>query len=149
MLTGRANGDVIRVLRTLQLQTRSKYNHFHIKGHQDSTKRFVNLSFKAKINTYCERWVRDAITNYIFDISKSVGLISKYLQRLPLESARVFIGGIKQPINIVKGIMKEIGRERAKAFYAKESIFDNGTSESINWEALQMVLSHKSQMCSL
>ena len=120
------------LLRTVQLRTRSKYNHFHVKGHQDSTKQFVNLSFETKRNTYCNRWVKDAITNYVFGISRSVGSILKDLERLPLQSARVFTGGIKQPINIAKSLRKGIGMERAKVFYAKESIFDNIMFELIS-----------------
>ena len=80
------------------------------------------------------------MTNYVFDISRCVESISKDLQRLPLESARVFTGGIKQPTNIAKGLRKRIGWERAKAFYTREGIFDNRTFESINCEALQVPL---------
>ena len=40
---------------------------------------------------------------------------------------------------VAKGLWKGIGRDRTKAFYAKEGIFDNKTFKIIDWEALQIV----------
>ena len=150
MSAGKANGDVLRVLRAVQLRTRSTYSHLHVKGHQDSIRRYADLSFEAKMNTECDRWAKEAIINYVFsDFHGSIGSIDRDLQILPLESARVFLGGVKQTTDIAKGLRASRGRERAKAFYAKEGVFDNRTFDSIDFDAIQSVLKSKPQMYNL
>ena len=42
---------------------------------------------------------------------------------------------------------KKLGRARVKAFYAKKNIFDSTTFESINFDAVQLVLDNINQTC--
>ena len=65
---------------------------------------------------------------------------------MPLEPARVILDGVKQTTDIAKGMRKKLGRARAKKFYAKRGIFDSTTFESIDFDALKLVLNNK-QTC--
>jgi len=144
---GSRNGDILRVLRAVQGRTRSIYHHQHVKGHQDDFKRLQNLKFEALLNTYCDRWAKTAIKEYICSRGmRSVGSITRDLQSLPLESARVYLEGIKQTTDITKGLRKTLGSARAKEFYVKKGIFDKMTFDSIDWEATASVLKGKPQM---
>ena len=77
---GKANGDVLRVLRTVQLKCQSKYTHCHVKGHQADIKKLQKLKFEAKLNYYCHRWAKDAIKEFIFEKTESVVEIRRAAQ---------------------------------------------------------------------
>ena len=141
------NRDILRVLRAVRLRTKSHYEHRHVRGHQVITSR---SSFEAALNDYCDEWAKYAIVNYITDKgAKSIGPLPIELQRLPLEPARVILDGVKQTTDIAKGMRKKLGRARAKKFYAKRGIFDSTTFESINFDALELVLNNKPDMYNL
>ena len=107
---------------------------------------FENLKFEALLNTYCNRWAKTAIKEYMCRGMRSVGSITRDLQSLPLESARVYLEGIKQTTDVAKGLRKTLGSARAKEFYVKKGIFDKLTFDLIDWEATASVLKGKPQM---
>ena len=90
---GKSNGNILRVLRSVQTHTRSKYSHQHVKGHQLKSVAFQHLAFEAKLNKHCAKWAKEVLTEYMLDIDRCVGAVGKKLQVLPLEAARVCIGG--------------------------------------------------------
>ena len=114
---GKSNGNILRVLRSVQTRTRSKYSHKHVKGHQLKEIAFCHLKFEAKLNKHCDKWAKGALTEYMLDINRCVGAVGKKLQVLPLEAARVFIGGVKQTTDLAKGLRDTIGTASALAHY--------------------------------
>ena len=80
---GKSNGDILRVLRSVQTRTRSKYSHQHVKGHQLREKAFRHLEFEAKLNEHCNKWAKEALTEYMFDIDRCLGAVEKKLQVTP------------------------------------------------------------------
>ena len=60
-------------------------------------KAFQRLAFEAKLNEYCDKWAKEELAEYLFDADRCLSAVGKKLQVLPLEAARVFIGGVKPP----------------------------------------------------
>ena len=76
---GKSNGDVLRVLRSVQARPKNKHEHKHVKAHQLLTKLFWKLSYQSQLNEYCDHWAKCAIREYIFDTSRCIGLIDRDL----------------------------------------------------------------------
>ena len=111
---------------------------------------FKYLAFEAKLNKYCNKWIKEALTKYMFDTNRcGVGAVGKKLQVLSLEAARVFIGGVKQTTDLAKGLRNTIRTDNALAHYKEREIFDEATFESIHFEPVKMVLAAKPKMYNL
>ena len=74
---------------------------------------------------------------------RCLGAVGKKLQVLPLEAARVFIGGVKQTTDLAKGLCDSIGRTNSLAHYKEKGKFDEATFESIDFKPVKMVLASK------
>ena len=85
----------------------------------------------------------------MFDIERCLGAVGKKLQVLPLEAARVFIGGIKQTTDLAKGLRDTITTANVLVHYKEQEIFDEVTFESIDFEPVKMVLAAKPKMYNL
>ena len=94
--SGQANTDIQRVLRNIKTRSRSSYKHQHFAAHQDDYTKYEHLEFEAKLNCKCNELAKEAIDNLIESKGTYEGMAaSTEAQKLPLESARVFVNGIK------------------------------------------------------
>ena len=118
--TGKTNTDVLRVLRTINSRTKSNFVQHHVKAHQDEYTRFIDLSFEAQLNCYCDNLAKEEIEEYQInklEVEEEGDETLPIRHSLPLESARVFVNGIKQTTDVGKGLKPDIGRQQAKEFY--------------------------------
>ena len=78
----------------------------------------------------------------------------KYTEHLPLEKARVMVGGAKQTTDVSKGLKQVMGHQQARKFYATPNkkgkiIMENKVFDTVNWEAINLSLSSKPQIYKL
>ena len=118
--SGKTNTDIQRVLRTIQSRTRSSFRQHHVKAHQDEVKRWAHMSLEEKLNFQCDKMAKEAIKSYVVTCINQGGDDPATKFCLPLESARVFVNGVKQTTDVGKGLTHHIGRHQAKQFYQKK-----------------------------
>ena len=68
---------------------------------------------------------------------------------LPLESARVFENGVKQTIDVEKGLKQDIDCQQAKELYAKKRLLTPRALNEVDWEALDLALRVAPKMYNL
>ena len=62
--TSKTKTDVLRVLRTINSRTKSNFVQHHMKAHQDKYTRFIDLSYEAQLNCYCNNLAKEEIEEY-------------------------------------------------------------------------------------
>ena len=70
-------------------------------------------------------------------------------QKLPLESAWVFVNGIKQTTDVRKGLKRDIGRQQARGFYHRKNLLSEKVFDIVDWDAPELVLKGKPKMYNL
>ena len=70
-------------------------------------------------------------------------------QKLPLESARVFVNGIKQTTDVGKGLKRHIGRLQARRFYQRSNLLPEKVFDIVDWDATELALKGKPRMYNL
>ena len=96
--TGTTNTDVSRELRTIDSRTKSTLDLHHVAAHQDDYTRFIDLSYEAQLNCYCDNLAKEMIEDYrinMLEFEEDEDGILPIRLSLPLESARVFVNGVK------------------------------------------------------
>ena len=150
--TGKTNTDVHRVLRTINLRTKSNFIQHHVKAHQDEYTQFQDLSYEAQLNCYCNSLAKEEIEEYWINTLKAEEEGDTALpirHSLPLELVRVSLNGVKQTTDVGKGLKQDIGRQQAKEFYAKMEFLTPRVFNAVNWEALDLALKVKPKMYNL
>jgi NADH pyrophosphatase NudC (nudix superfamily) len=99
----------------------------------------------AQLNISCDRRAKWAVQKAI----QTEALDRATIYTLPMESASVFIDGVKQTSDVTKELRYQIGRAQARQFYADEKIMDNATFDSISWLDLRSLLSKRPKMYQL
>ena len=120
--TGKTNTDVLCVLRTINSRTKSNFVQHHVKAYQDEYTQFIDLSFEAQLNCYCDSLAKKEIEEYQIkklEVKEEEDETLPIRHLLPLESARVFVNGVKQTTDVKKGLKRDIRRQQAKEFYSK------------------------------
>ena len=73
---------------------------------------------------------------------------------LPLEKARVMMGGVKQTIDVNKSLEQVMGHQQARKFYATPNkkvniIMEKRVFDTVDWNTINLSLSNKLQMYKL
>jgi len=136
---GFKHGDILRGLRNLQslLPTTLSYNH--VKSHQDKQKTWEELSLPSQCNCLCDGLAKEAANRGAFEGRSGV-------QLLPMESSAVVIGNEKLCSDISKDVRFYIGKAEARKFYIENHILTGAAFDSVDWEGLDSVVSHRPKM---
>ncbi len=139
------NNDVLRVLRTIQQKTKLTHKLSHVSGHQDDHTRYDTLSLEAKLNVDCDIRAKRAIREYLRTREDSRPKIF----RLPLETAAIYIDGVKQTADFAAELRYYVGKQRARQFYVEQKIMDTRTFDTVAWEDIRCVLDKRPRMYQL
>lgn len=142
---GAKNNDILRVLRRIQATSKLAHKLNHVKAHQDDHLPLSALTLASQLNCSCDRRAKEAVQKAIQEET----LTRTTIYRLPMEAAAVFINGIKQTFDLAKELRYQIGKTKARQFYADEKIMDSTTFDSICWEDLRSLLSKRPKMYQL
>ena len=147
---GQANTDIQRVLRTIKARSRSSYEHQHVAAHQDEYTYYEDLELEAKLNCRCDELEKEAIENFVDSVGAYEGMAaSAQDQKLPLESAQVYVNGIKQTTDVRKGLKRGIGRQQARVFYKRMNLLPDKVFDVVDWDAIELSLKSKPKMYNL
>ena len=156
--SGKVNTDIQRVLRTIKYRSKSKYMQHHVRSHQDRCKPWHKLTYEEQLNTWCDEMAKKAIESHLaWKLEATIEEIEwteKYTEHLPLEKARVMVGGAKQTTDVSKGLKQVMGHQQARKFYATPNkkgkiIMETRVFDTVDWEAINLSLSDKPQMYKL
>ena len=83
--SGKANTDILRVLRTINSRTKSNFVQRHVKAHQDEVKKWRMLTFEEKLNFNCDKLAKEAISNHLqYELEKEVERMTNEITDAPL-----------------------------------------------------------------
>ena len=140
--SGAKHGDIRRVLRKIHYRIKGRPNYIHVYGHQDDRKRWDQLTPLEKLNYHCDNLAKAALLRgTLANHDRSVER-----QRLPLESAAVFVKGSKLTGECGEEIRFVMGRTKARRFYLEDLGWMAATFDAVDWEARDQALSRTSDM---
>ena len=118
------------------------------------------LTFEEKLNFNCDKLAKEEISNNVqYELEQEAERMLNEITdappainyRLPLETACVYVDGVKQTTEVGKDLKEVIGQQEAKKFYT--AMFEAGKGlipaeafEVVDWEALKLTLSGKPKM---
>ena len=101
---------------------------------------------------------KKAITNYLaWQLEAAIEereMMIESTKSLPLEKARVMVGGVKQTTDVSKGLKQVMGHQQARKFYATPNkkgkiIMPHRVFDTVDWDPINLSLSDKPQMYKL
>ena len=92
----------------------------HVRSHQDKLKPWYKMTYEEQLNYYCDKMAKKAIEYYLaWQIEaeiKEKEIKIESTKILPLEKARVMVGGVKQTTDVSKGLKQVMGHQQARKF---------------------------------
>ena len=110
--TGSSQADILRVLRTIKSNHKLQLTYEHVDSHQDRKKLWWQLTLEEQLNCVCDYLAKSAVSRSMMN-----SLPARGQQLLPMETAAVFVDGVKLTTDVAKEVRFCLGEQEARAFY--------------------------------
>ena len=109
---GPSQADIKRAFRNVKSGLKGKFTYEWVESHQDDFKLWHQLTLEQQLNCECDILAKQAVESSLSPRSPRYSH-----QRLPRESAAVFVHGIKQTSDVAKDVRFALGQVEAERFY--------------------------------
>ena len=150
---GASQADIKRALRNVKTGLKATLTYEWVESHQDRYKLWYHLTTEQQLNCYCDSLAKEAVLQ-----GMTAPRTGK--QRLPRESAAVFIQGCKQTSDVSTAARFALGMADAERFYTAPLPqptergrkgggglgWSKQSFDAVAWRELDLTLSKKGQM---
>ena len=137
------HGDLLRLLRNLSYGLGNFFSYKHIYGHADRNRLWIHLTLLEKLNCICDKLAeRSRLKSG--DTTRDISL-----QKLPRETAALFINRVKQTGDISDELRFQLSWVEAKQFYVSELDWSPDQFDCVDWSSLRLFQQKKDTMLTL
>jgi len=131
--------DLIKAIRHMQKELKTKVTFYHLYGHQDKTKDFDSLPRDAQLNVLVDHEAQLHLDNSYESQSFRPNMI------FPCEGWHVFIGGIKITDNHAHHIRDWVGKYNLREYLYNKGLISWNSFQCIDFSTLEKYISQQSQ----
>ena len=131
------HADILRVIRHITSTLPIQISFNHIKGHQDDSIHYSNLSLEAKLNVLCDHLAKAGL-------QRDIALASCQHHHLPLEPLSIYIDGAKATGSVGHLLRNAISKRHMRAHLHNTAALHRDHFDHIDWQGLEAAMSKMS-----